>query len=250
VTVRGEQTRQHLLDVAERLFGERGYQAVSLREIRIAAGARNTAAMQFHFGDRDGLVDALMARHMPRIAEIQQRLYDRMIAEGREQDARSLVEVLVRPAAEYLTWGRAERSWVKVMGELSSMPQLHGYEMRSAAPAPGLEVGSRLYERLCTVMPRRLAARRMVLLAQSAVQICADRARLFDADPAESATGLPMPVFIENLTDMIQGSLFAPVSPATARALEVAVQVEDQRSGDATDRRNADPIDGTVTAPR
>src|SRR3954452_16259552 len=118
MTARGDKTRQHLLDVAERLFAEKGCSAVSLREIRLAAGARNTAAMQFHFGDRDGLVDALVERHMPRIAAIQQDLYDRMIAEGREHDVRSQVEVLVRPSAEYLTLGVSEGSWVKLMADL------------------------------------------------------------------------------------------------------------------------------------
>jgi AcrR family transcriptional regulator len=216
MTTRGEQTRQHLLDTAERLFGERGFHAVSLREIRLAAGARNTAAMQFHFGDRDGLVDALTARHMPRIATIQQRLFDTMIAEGRGDDRRSLVEVLVRPSAEYLTWGPGERNWVKIMAELSSMPDLRAGEMRSIAPVPAVEAGTTIYRMLCEEMPRLIAARRMVLLAQSALQICADRARLEDADEHD---GLPMRAFVENLTDMIEGSLFAPVSPATVRAL-------------------------------
>src|SRR3954462_6587369 len=111
MSARGDKTREHLLDVAERLFAERGIAGVSLREIRIAAGARNTAAMQFHFGDRDGLVDALMARHMPRITALQQRMYDLMVAEDRAADRRSLVEVLVRPSADYLSWGPSERSW-------------------------------------------------------------------------------------------------------------------------------------------
>src|SRR5690348_10081248 len=56
MTERGDRTREHLLDVAERLYGERGVASVSMREIRVASGARNTAALQFHFGDRDGLI--------------------------------------------------------------------------------------------------------------------------------------------------------------------------------------------------
>jgi AcrR family transcriptional regulator len=219
MTSRGEQTRQHLLDVAEQLFGDRGFHAVSLREIRIAAGARNTAAMQFHFGDRDGLVDALMARHMPRLGACQQELYDRMEADGRSEDRRSLVEVLVRPGAEYLTRGSGERAWVKVMAELSSEPDLRADEMRSAAPAPAVAVGAKLFEQLCAQMPRSIAGERMVLLAQSAVQLCADRARLVDETDALARPAIPVDVFAENLIDMIFGALFAPVSAATERAL-------------------------------
>jgi AcrR family transcriptional regulator len=124
VTARGEQTREHLLDVAETLFGERGVAGVSLREIRLASGARNTAAVQFHFGSREGLLKALTERHMPGIAGIQRALYDEVIESGREADARSLVEVLVRPAAEYLTRGPSERAWVKIMADLGQAPEL------------------------------------------------------------------------------------------------------------------------------
>ena len=229
MTTRGEQTRQHLLDVAEQLLATRGVHAVSLREIRIAAGARNTAAMQFHFGDRDGPVDALMARHMPRIGELQQETYDRMVAEGRSDERRALVEVLVRPSAEYLSWGPSERSWVRIMAELSSMPDLRAREMRSIAPAPAVEVGGHLYNQLCDTMPRSLAAHRMVLLAQGALQMCADRARLVNDNSADLT--LPSPVFIENLTDMIEASLFAPVSPPTARSLAEANTVPRRRRG-------------------
>src|SRR6478609_4133464 len=139
MTARGDQTRNHLLDVAEQMFGERGVNGVSLREIRLASGARNTAAIQFHFGDRDGLVHALTSRHMPRIAELQQELYEVMVREGRD-DSRSLVEVLVRPSADYLRLGSSERAWVKIMGDLGAEPALEPNEMALLAPEPALRV--------------------------------------------------------------------------------------------------------------
>jgi AcrR family transcriptional regulator len=219
MTARGEQTKAHLLDTAERLFSERGFDAVSLREIRLAAGARNTAAMQFHFGDREGLVDALIERHMPRIAAIQQDLYDQMIAEHREHDVRSQVEVLVRPSAEYLTLGPSERAWVKIMADLSSAPDLYARDMRALAPKPALDISILLFAELETRMPRSVAAERMMLLAQNAVQICAARARLEESQDI-ARTRLTNAAFVENLVDMIQGALFAPVSAALTGRLQ------------------------------
>lgn len=213
MTARGEQTKKLLLDTAEQLFSERGFDAVSLREIRLAAGARNTAAMQFHFGDRDGLVNALIERHMPRIAAIQQDLYDRMISDGRDHDLRSQVEVLVRPSAEYLTLGSSERAWVKIMADLSSAPDLYARDMRALAPKPALDISILLFGELEKRMPRAIAAERMVLLAQNAVQICAARARIEERQDV-ARPHLSMAVFVENLVDMIQGALFAPVSEA------------------------------------
>jgi AcrR family transcriptional regulator len=218
MTARGDLTRQHLLDVAERLYGERGVGAVSLREIRIAAGSRNTAAMQFHFRDFHGLVDALIERHIPQISEIQEGLYERFVAEGRSEDPRSLVEVLVRPTAEYLRRGPSERAWVKIMGELSSSPYLRSREMRSIAPARAVDVSRRLYEMLLVDMPAAIALERMIVIAQNIVQICADRARVEEA-PIEHASRVPLDVFIENFVDMRFGALFAPMSAETAQLM-------------------------------
>ncbi|HEY3724409.1 MAG TPA: TetR family transcriptional regulator [Acidimicrobiia bacterium] len=212
MTARGDETRNRLLDVAEQMFGDRGVNGVSLREIRLASGARNTAAIQFHFGDREGLVHALTARHMPRIAELQQERYDVMVREGRQDDSRSLVEVLVRPSADYLLLGPSERAWVKIMGDLGAEPALEPNEMALLAPEPALRVSRRLYERLSTSVPEDIALERMVVLAQFAVHLCADRARLEDA-PGDRRTHAPRELFVENLTDMVTGALFAPVGP-------------------------------------
>jgi AcrR family transcriptional regulator len=215
MTARGDQTRNQLLDVAEQMFGERGVNGVSLREIRLASGARNTAAIQFHFGDREGLVHALTARHMPRIAVLQQELYDAMDRDGRGDDPRSLVEVLVRPSADYLRQGSSERAWVKIMGDLGAEPELEPNEMALLAPEPALRVSRTLYDRLTAIVPTDIALERMVVLAQFAVHLCADRARLEDA-PDESRPHASSDLFVENLVDMVTGALFAPVSPREA----------------------------------
>jgi AcrR family transcriptional regulator len=48
------ETRDRVLDAAERLFGERGFKHVTVREICRSAGA-NVAAVNYHFGDKLGL---------------------------------------------------------------------------------------------------------------------------------------------------------------------------------------------------
>lgn len=56
-------TREALLDAAEHVFAERGLRAASLRAITGAAGA-NLAAVHYHFGSKEGLVEALFARRL------------------------------------------------------------------------------------------------------------------------------------------------------------------------------------------
>jgi AcrR family transcriptional regulator len=201
------------MDVAEQLFAERGVNGVSLREIRIASGARNTAAIQFHFGDREGLNQAILDRHLPRIASLQQGVYDAIVAAGQENDSRSLIEVLVRPTADYLNRGPSERAWVKIMSDLGRGPALDVRVMAQSAPDLALRVSQTLYQRLTDLASPVIAAERMLLLAQCTVHLCADRARLVDSP--ESHRYVPSEVFVENLIDMLTGAFFAPVSPAT-----------------------------------
>ena len=50
----GDQTRAALIGAAIRLFGSKGYDATSTREIAAAAGA-NIASIAYHFGGKEGL---------------------------------------------------------------------------------------------------------------------------------------------------------------------------------------------------
>src|SRR4051812_43646292 len=62
-------TPDRLLDAAARLFAERGIDNVSMAEIVRAADQRNVSAVRYHFGTRDDVLAALVARHVPDIAE-------------------------------------------------------------------------------------------------------------------------------------------------------------------------------------
>ena len=61
-----ESGREAIMDAAERLFAERGIDAVSLRTINAEAGY-SVAALHYHFATRDGLIRALLARAQPRM---------------------------------------------------------------------------------------------------------------------------------------------------------------------------------------
>ena len=55
------ETQGKILDTAERLFGDQGYAGTSLRQIIAAAGV-NLAAIHYHFGNKEELLDHLVMR--------------------------------------------------------------------------------------------------------------------------------------------------------------------------------------------
>ena len=58
-----QETRQRLLNAAARLFAERGFARVTVRDICEKARA-NVAAVNYHFGGKDGLYTAVMRMAM------------------------------------------------------------------------------------------------------------------------------------------------------------------------------------------
>jgi AcrR family transcriptional regulator len=64
----GADTRDRILDVAERLFAEMGYGNVSTRMLADEARA-NSAAVHYHFGSKERLLKALLARTLDPLNE-------------------------------------------------------------------------------------------------------------------------------------------------------------------------------------
>lgn len=57
----GETTKASLIRAAERLFAERGLGTVTVKDITVAAGARNPSAVHYHFGNIEALIREVFA---------------------------------------------------------------------------------------------------------------------------------------------------------------------------------------------
>ena len=57
----GETTKSSLIRAAERLFAERGLGTVTVKDITVAAGARNPSAVHYHFGNIEALIREVFA---------------------------------------------------------------------------------------------------------------------------------------------------------------------------------------------
>lgn len=109
---RTEPTRDRLLTAAEELFAAHGVDGVSLREITRASGTRNTVGLQYHFKDRNGLLQAILLRHLIDVDARRHALLDQDEETG-HRDIRTLASALVLPWAAKLTdrsGGRSSRS--------------------------------------------------------------------------------------------------------------------------------------------
>lgn len=114
-------TRETLLDAAERLFSEHGIQAASLRAITQQAAA-NLAAVHYHFGSKEGLVRAVFARRLKPIHEERIQLLgacDLTAPDGVEQVLHAFLAPPLRIAREQPEGARA---FARLMGRAFSEP--------------------------------------------------------------------------------------------------------------------------------
>lgn len=74
-------TRDRILDAAERLFVDHGFDGTSMRMITSAASA-NLAAVNYHFGSKDALVQAVFRRRLTALNHERVAELDRLEAEA------------------------------------------------------------------------------------------------------------------------------------------------------------------------
>jgi AcrR family transcriptional regulator len=108
--------RAQLISAAEDLFASCGIRGVSLREINRRARQGNVSALQYHFGDRDGLLQAVLEKHR-RVTEPQRHvLLDRYEASAID-DLRQLAATLVLPLASKLGDPNGGREYLQIASE-------------------------------------------------------------------------------------------------------------------------------------
>src|SRR5262245_13261600 len=88
--------KERIVLAAEALFAEHGLDGVSLRQIAVAAGSANNYAVQYHFGSKEQLIQAIFEFRLPHLQQRRSLLG----AQHRPDDLRSWVECYVLPILE------------------------------------------------------------------------------------------------------------------------------------------------------
>ena len=179
------ESKLRLLDAAEPLFAEGGFEVVSVRDITQRAKA-NVAAIHYHFGSRDDLIALVVTRYLAPIHE--ERLARLEVLErkwpGKAVPVEELMDAWVRPFV-----GMARKSAMaeplvcKLLGRIFAM---HGVVMPAAVELQARQVHERftraLGKSLPSVTPEDLGWR-MHLMAGAMIHM------LMHQDPLQRVPG-------------------------------------------------------------
>ncbi len=119
-----DETRERILDAAERLFADEGYDGATLRDVAAAADVQ-LHAVGYHFGPKDAIFDTVIARRSVIMTELRMKALTaaRTSAAGDVIPIETLVRDYISPFV--LSAGEGDRGWrtyAALMGRLANSP--------------------------------------------------------------------------------------------------------------------------------
>lgn len=222
---RSEAARTALLDAAERLFVQSGISHVSDRKVAEAAGNTNHSAVGYYFGGREGLLRALLARHLRALEEPRRAMFER--SDSLLDDVRALVVPVTDSLAEL-----PQPTWrARFVSQAMHDPVATELVRGMAAEAPTATLIIRSVVSHLGHLPREIVRGRATLMTHIVMSACADMEERAERDgepPHWHAAG-------DFLSDSIAGMLTAPVSrrPETSEESRGDEEHPPQPGGDA-----------------
>ncbi|MGW9119532.1 TetR/AcrR family transcriptional regulator [Streptomyces sp. NPDC055663] len=204
----GQETREKLIRAAEEVFAAQGTDGAQLRDIVRLAGQNNPSAVQYHFGSRTGLLDAVMAGRQARTEQVLAPLLDEL---DEDCGVRELLAVLIAAEASLLADDRGRRC-LRISAQLTHQTGLRTGRLHPAldGTAYGRLIG-RMADRLGE-LPGPVRLERLDLALTLIGAALADRAHQ-RLDGIETLTGDEL--FLADLVETTTAFLCAP-APGSA----------------------------------
>ena len=200
-----------LIEAAEALYGERGLDGVSLRQISVAAGSGNNYAVQYHFGDAGGLIRAILEKRTPELERRRAQLLATVKEDGRLGDSRALMEILYRPLIDHVD-AQGKRSYARFILALNSSPAALPHVIGQFRLMPISDHVLDLLQLANPTLPRLLVAERQRLIAIMVLTSIFHRYGPFQPEAFD-------PAVIDNALDMATAAITAPMSSAVGEMM-------------------------------
>jgi AcrR family transcriptional regulator len=180
-------TRTKLILVAERLFGERGIDAVPLREVVAEAGQRNASALGYHIGGREELVLAILEFRRAAVDGRRVELLDEYARADIEMDESAIAAGVIIPLVELMLSDPRGGNYLRFLSQAYVTERPESAYRSNGQNDRGMRRCYRLYRARYADLPSRLLLERFSLCARGAIYALADWQR----DAAASRSSVP-----------------------------------------------------------
>jgi AcrR family transcriptional regulator len=193
-------TRARLVRAAEHRFAAEGVNGAKIADIVRDAGQRNDSAIGYHFGSRQGLLEAIIDRHMEGM-ESRRRA---SLADLGHASIAEVVRAIVEPTADLLRTDDG-RDFLRIAEQLAGWSGVRAG--RPAVPIRGTAIAAqlaRLEELVGQALPTAVARERVAALITFLTGSLAERARSIEAGRRQP---LGHDRFVDNLTAMLAAAM-------------------------------------------
>jgi len=118
-------TKQRLLDAAERLFAAEGFHNTSLRAVTGEAEA-NLAAVKYYFGSKEALLEAVFARRLVPLNTLRRDRMEEVRAlarqTGRPPATADILRAFIEPTLRFRESGPGAEAFVRLVGRALAEP--------------------------------------------------------------------------------------------------------------------------------
>lgn len=209
---RSNDTKNALMRAAEKLIAERGMENVSIRDIVSTAGQKNESALQYHFKNLTGLIDAILQERSEQTHVKRAELIDTLLARGSDPTLREICMLMVQPSFDLARASMDFRRYIKAFGHELVLTETSPLAEVTTRGGGGMS-GKQTARMLKAALPH-LDADAYLRRMEAAVRLCSasmyHQARQKNAFKGEQAE-----LFMHSLIDALVGLLSAPVSPET-----------------------------------
>ena len=213
-----QHTRERLILAAERLFSESGIDAVSLRQINIAAGQRNSSAATYHFGSKEALIAGMFEYRMDRINRRRLQRLDEVSKTGQDHNVRLLVQAIILPIVEEIEQSEGGSHYIRCEAQYLRHPRVDFFSLWRSEHSEGIQRIWQLLKATLSGVPEIVLGQRFGMIMELILHSLADR-EIFCL-VAESSNDFNAAAFLNNLIDTCATALTAPVSSETQLAID------------------------------
>ena len=154
------ETRTRILEAAEELFMQHGFEGTSMRLLTAKAGV-NLAAVNYHFGSKHALVEAVFRRRLDpmnvaRIAEL-----DKLEAEATAPSPEAIIRAFIAPGLRLMADAKDGRNFTRLLGRTYTELNKAVRQLIGQMYAPAMQRYKSALERALPQMPREELVWRM-----------------------------------------------------------------------------------------
>ena len=147
------ETRTRILDAAEELFMQHGFEGTSMRQLTARAGV-NLAAVNYHFGSKDALIEAVFKRRLDPMNAERVAALDALEKAGPALASVDIIRAFVVPSLRLIEDAKGGgRNFIRLLGRTYTEPAKAVRALIGQMYAPTMERYKRALERALPQMP-------------------------------------------------------------------------------------------------